>query len=112
MSTNNFQWSVTFGVKKNYTREFLDWMEKKHIPKIHATGFFEKGYQKRFEEKQEGLYDVVQYIHIPTSRQSWEDYKQGPRPELKKEFMDEWGGAVESGDLEMIGIASPIEFVE
>lgn len=112
MSTKKFQWSITFAVRKHYTKEFLNWMEKNHIPKIHATGFFEKGYEKRFEEKQEGLYDAVQYILTPISPQSWKDYNQGPYPELREELMDEWGGDVRSGNLQMMAIASPVEFVE
>lgn len=112
MSTNNFRWSVTFVVKKKLTKEFREWMEKDHIPKIHATGFFDKGFRKLFEEKTDGEYDTVQYIHTPLNQDAWENYNNGPRSDLRKEFMDKWGGAVESKDLQMIAIVSYLELVE
>ncbi len=104
MSTNALRWAVTFTVKKSYTQEFLDWMEKDHIPKIHDTGLFEKGYDRILEIKTEGGYDVVQYIHTPLSLDSWNIYEHGPRLRLRKEFKDEWGGAIDDGDLKMVPV--------
>lgn len=101
---NALRWSVTFTVEKSYTKEFLEWMEKDHIPKIHDTGLFEKGYERIFEQKPKGDSDVVQYIHIPLNLDSWNAYEQGPRPRLRKEFTDEWEGVMEKKHLKMTSI--------
>lgn len=112
MSTNNLRWSVTLTLKKTSTKKFRNWMENDHIPKIHQTGFFEKGYHILFEEKKEGQYDVIQYIHTPISSDAWREYNEGPRLVLREEFMKEWADTPEADDCYLISITAPLLFVE
>lgn len=113
MNTNNLRWSVTFWVKdEELFQEFIKWMEGDHIPKVHATGFFEKKYRTLLHQKDgEDLY-AVQYLHTPRSIKDWNDYKKGPRPALRDEFKERWKTHLEDGSIGSVGLMGFLETIE
>ncbi len=111
-NTNNLRWSVIFSVKKDIFEEFIAWMEEDHIPKIHATGFFQKEYRKAVQKDLGEERSAVQYIHTPYSMEHWEQYNRIPRPGLRNDLLERWKKHIESGDLIMIGLCGPLELRE
>ncbi len=86
-------YNVTLNVDSNIHKEWLDWMQKVHIPEVIATGHFLK-YKicKLLRASEEGVTYSIQYFL--TSSKQLHQYQVQHAPALQKEHTERYGERV------------------
>ena len=79
-------------ISTGLSRDYQEWIEKNHIPKILQTNCFKEKTQKFLDTETHPGIHVLTYINFPKSKEHWEAYNKTPelRPILKKEWEDRW----------------------
>ena len=78
-------YNVTINIENTVHDKWLDWMKKKHIPEMLATGKFSQAKMTRVvvEEEMGGITYSVQYT--TDSKETLERYYKEDAPRLRKE---------------------------
>jgi len=84
-------YNVTVVIDEDILEEWLNWMQKKHIPDVMATGKFIDGKLSRIlAEEEGGLSFSVQYLC--QDMETYDAYQKENAPELQKEHNDRYAG--------------------
>lgn len=83
-------YNVTINVDESVHDEWLEWMTKKHIPDVLATGLFtdNKIYRILSEDKVNGNTYSIQYFC--NSMYDYEKYRKEHAPRLQKEHSEKY----------------------
>lgn len=81
---NKVLYNVTVSVDESVHLEWLDWMKKKHIPDVMATGFFLENRICRIHAFEEGgVSYAIQYLC--RNMQDYNEYQEKMAPRLQGE---------------------------
>ena len=84
-------YSVTINIDASIEAEWLDWMQRTHVPDVLRTGcFVDCGIYKVVDAAAETSSYVMQY-HC-RSREEYERYRDNFAPALQKEHTDRFAG--------------------
>ncbi|MCH7512484.1 MAG: DUF4286 family protein [Bacteroidetes bacterium] len=82
-------YNVTVGIDSDAEQEWLEWMKKVHIPKVMATGMFQRyDMYKVLSQEGEGASYSIQYIS--DSMEKVEQYLNDFAPALVKEHLERY----------------------
>jgi hypothetical protein len=85
-------YNVTVSIDPDIADEWLEWMQKEHIPEVLQTGKF-TGYgmlKILSTEEEEGITYSIQYKY--SNPEDYERYKNEHAPTLQKKASDRFGG--------------------
>lgn len=91
-------YNVTTKVESRIAAEWLEWMNKEHIPEIIATGCFTRAAVLRLldMDESEGPTYAVQYF--TSTRALYHQYRQQFAERVARNARDKWGDAFVSFD--------------
>jgi hypothetical protein len=86
-----FVYNVTIKIDPEIEKEWIEWMQKEHIPEVLSTGMFSENRFLRLLdlEEEDGLTFSAQYV--TDSRDKYDQYIQLYAAELRKKGSERWG---------------------
>ena len=84
-------YNVTVVIDEDISEEWLNWMQKKHIPDVMATGKFIDGKLSRILAEEEGGKSYSVQFLCP-DMETYEAYQKEDAPVLQKEHADRYAG--------------------
>lgn len=94
-------YNVTVHVEPGIENNWLEWMKKKHIPQMLATGKFTKAklFKVISDQDQGGTSYATQYHCV--SKKDYQDYLSQHAPQLRKEVKDRFADTILSFRTEL-----------
>ncbi len=87
---NMYIYNVTTNIASNVEKEWLRWMQEKHIPEVLATGKFSEAKMSQvMVEEEEGVTYSIQYT--TDSKETLDRYYIEDAPELRQEGIELFG---------------------
>ena len=84
-------YNVTVSIDSNIHKEWLSWMNSKHIPDVMATGCFKEArISKVHGEEEGGLTFAITYLS--PSEEKFSEYEEQHAPALQQEHTEKYKG--------------------
>lgn len=87
-----YLYSVSINIDKAAEKEWVDFMQKKHIADVLNSGYFTKASMRKVQHNNNENTTTYNIEYLTESSEKYEKYAQIAAPALQKDVADRFGG--------------------
>lgn len=87
-----YLYSVSINIEKEAEQEWLDFMQKKHIADVLATGYFTGASMRKEISNNDTSFSTYNIEYAVETEENYNSYQQVEAPALQKDIADRFAG--------------------